>query len=400
MTPAHPQLDLFWDDAVTRYDFGPGHPMDPVRLSLTMALVRAFGLDRLPGVTVRAAPPAGDSTLALVHEPGYVDAVRRVAASGGPDLPHGLGTEDNPAFAAMHEASALIAGQSVAGAEAVWRAAPRTGAASGGRAVNFAGGLHHAMPGSASGFCVYNDAALAVARLLELGAERVAYVDVDVHHGDGVQRVFWDDPRVLTISLHEHPRTLFPQTGWAEETGGPSAEGSAVNLPLPAGTGDAGWLRAFHAVVPQLLAAFRPQALVTQHGADTHLDDPLAHLAVSLDAQRAVALALAGLADEHADGRWLALGGGGYAVADVVPRSWTHVVAIAAGRPIAPETAVPEEWRAEVLRRTRQQGPLRMTDGMSAEWKDFDAGYDPADRLDQAVLATRKAVFPHHGLLP
>jgi acetoin utilization protein AcuC len=388
----HPaqRLDLFWDDAVTRYDFGPGHPMDPVRLALTMSLVRAFGLDRLPGVTVRAAPSAGDSTLALVHDPGYVEAVRRVAASGVPDLPRGLGTEDNPVFPAMHEASALIAGQSVAGAESVW---------DGRRAVNFTGGLHHAMPGSASGFCVYNDAALAVARLLELGAERVAYVDVDVHHGDGVERAFWDDPRVLTISLHEHPRTLFPQTGWSEETGGPSAEGSAVNLPLPAGTGDAGWLRAFHAVVPQLLAAFRPQVLVSQHGADTHLDDPLAHLAVSLDAQRAVASALSGLADEHAGGRWLALGGGGYAVADVVPRTWTHLVAIAAGHPIAPETAVPEEWRAEVLRRTRQQGPLRMTDGMPAEWKDFDSGYDPADRLDQAVLATRRAVFPHHGLL-
>ncbi|MFC1410611.1 acetoin utilization protein AcuC [Streptacidiphilus sp. N1-12] len=392
MTPQPQQLDLFWDEAVTRYDFGRGHPMDPVRLALTMSLVRAFGLDRLPEVTVRAAPAAGDSTLALVHDPEYVRAVREVSATGVADPAHGLGTEDNPAFAAMHEASALIAGQSVAGADAVW-----TG---GGRAVNFAGGLHHAMAGSASGFCVYNDAALAVARLLELGAERVAYVDVDVHHGDGVERAFWDDPRVLTVSLHEHPRTLFPQSGWSEEIGGPSAEGGAVNLPLPAGTGDAGWLRAFHAVVPPLLAAFRPQVLVSQHGADTHLEDPLAHLAVSLDAQRAVAAALAGLADEHAAGRWLALGGGGYAVADVVPRTWTHLVAIAAGHPIAPETAVPEEWRAEVYRRTGQQGPRRMTDGMSAAWKDFESGYDPADRLDQAVLATRKAVFPHHGLLP
>ncbi|WP_042396408.1 acetoin utilization protein AcuC [Streptacidiphilus carbonis] len=405
--PPHP-LTLFWDDDVTRYDFGPGHPMDPVRLALTMSLVRAFGLDRLPGVTVRSAPAAGDSTLALVHDPGYIAAVRRVAETGLPDLERGLGTEDNPAFAAMHEASALIAGQSVAGAEAAWggsqevrRGAPRSrAAAGGGRAVNFAGGLHHAMAGKAWGFCVYNDAALAVARLLELGAERVAYVDVDVHHGDGVQQAFWNDPRVLTISLHEHPRTLFPQTGWAEETGGPAAEGTAVNLPLPAGTGDAGWLRAFHAVVPELLAAFRPQVLVSQHGADTHLEDPLAHLAVSLDAQRVVAEALAGYADEYAEGRWLALGGGGYAVADVVPRTWTHLVAIAAGRPIPPEQETPEDWRADVMRLARQHAPLRMTDGMPAGWKDFDGGYDPADRLDQAVLATRRAVFPHHGLLP
>jgi len=383
-------LRLLWNEDDTQYDFGPGHPMDPVRLALTMSLVRAFGLDRLPGVTVATAPPAGDSTLGLVHEPGYLAAVRRAALTGEPDQERGLGTEDNPAFPAMHEASALIAGQSVAGAEAAWR---------GGRAVNFAGGLHHAMPGSASGFCVYNDAALAVARLLELGAERVAYVDVDVHHGDGVQTVFWDDPRVLTISLHEHPRTLFPQTGWPEETGGAGAEGTAVNLALPAGTGDAGWLRAFHAVVPQLLAAFRPQVLVSQHGADTHLEDPLAHLAVSLDAQRAVAVSMAALADEYAGGRWLALGGGGYAVADVVPRTWTHLVAIAAGRPIDPRTPTPEEWRAEVLRRTRQRAPERMTDGMDADWKDFDDGYDPANRLDQAVLATRRAVFPHHGLV-
>ena len=383
-------LALLWDEADTRYDFGPGHPMDPVRLALTMSLVRGFGLDRLPGVTVTGAPPAGDSTLALVHQPEYVAAVRKAAETGEPDLERGLGTEDNPAFPAMHEASAQIAGQSVAGAEAAWR---------GGRAVNFAGGLHHAMPGSASGFCVYNDAALAVARLLELGAERVAYVDVDVHHGDGVQAVFYDDPRVLTISLHEHPRTLFPQTGWPEESGGPGAEGTAVNLALPAGTGDAGWLRAFHAVVPQLLGAFRPQVLVSQHGADTHLEDPLAHLAVTLDAQRAVAASVAALADEHAQGRWLALGGGGYAVADVVPRAWTHLVAIAAGHPIAPETPTPEEWRAEVLRRTRQRAPERMTDGTDAGWKEFDDGYDPANRLDQAVLATRRAVFPHHGLV-
>jgi acetoin utilization protein AcuC len=324
-----------------------------------------------------------------------VAAVRRASADPkAAEIEYGIGTEDNPAFAGMHEASALIAGQSVGAAEAVWR-----GEAA--HAVNFAGGLHHAMPGSASGFCVYNDAAVAIARLLELGAERVVYVDVDVHHGDGVQAVFWDDPRVLTISLHEHPRTLFPQTGWPEESGGPGAEGSAVNVALPAGTGDAGWLRAFHAVVPELVTAFRPQVLVTQHGADTHFEDPLAHLAVSLDAQRAVMEACHELAHAHAEGRWVALGGGGYEVVEVVPRSWTHLVAIAAGAPVPPEAETPEEWRQEVYRRTMRVAPLRMTDGRDARWRGFhDAGYDPADRLDQAVLATRRAVFPAHGLLP
>ncbi|ADI09119.1 putative acetoin utilization protein [Streptomyces bingchenggensis BCW-1] len=382
-----------WDEGLTAYDFGAGHPMDPVRLALTMRLVEAFGLDR--AVEVVAAKPAGESTLRLVHRQDYIEAVRRASADpAAADGSYGLGTIDDPAFAGMHEASALIAGQSVAAAESVWRGDAL-------HAVNFSGGLHHAMPGGASGFCVYNDAALAIARLLEMGAERVAYVDVDVHHGDGVQAAFWDDPRVLTISLHEHPRTLFPQTGWPEETGGERAPGGAVNVALPAGTGDAGWLRAYHAVVPELLGAFRPQVLVTQHGADTHVEDPLAHLAVTVDAQRAVAESCHELAHEHADGRWIALGGGGYAVVDVVPRTWTHLVAIAAGRPVAPEAEVPEEWGHEVYRRTRQSAPRRMTDGRSPQWRDFgEWGYDPGDRLDQAILATRRAVFPHHGLLP
>ncbi|MFE6892764.1 acetoin utilization protein AcuC [Streptomyces sp. NPDC057694] len=389
------RVQLMWDPAVAGYDFGPGHPMDPVRLELTRSLVGALGLDRAAEVEVVAAARAGESTLQLVHREDYVEAVK--AASLDPaaaDPAYGLGTTDDPAFAGMHEVSALIAGQSVGAAEAVWRGDALHG-------VNFTGGLHHAMPGAASGFCVYNDAALAIARLLELGVERVAYVDVDVHHGDGVQAAFWEDPRVLTVSLHEHPRTLFPQTGWPEETGADgAAEGSAVNVALPAGTGDAGWLRAFHAVVPELLAEFRPEVLVTQHGADTHFEDPLAHLAVSLDAQRAVQVACHELAHTYADGKWVALGGGGYAVVDVVPRSWTHLVGVAAGRDIAAETVIPESWRQEVFARTRQLAPARMTDGRwPVEFRGWEEGYDPADRLDQAILATRKAAFPLRGLL-
>lgn len=379
---------------MTGYDFGSWHPMKPVRLQLTMDLIRAYGLDRTPGLTVHAPPPATDAQLRLVHTPEYIAAVRAAGADpASADGTRGIGTDDTPAFRNMHDVSALIAGGTLAAADAVW-----SGTAV--HAVNFAGGLHHAMPGAAAGFCVYNDTALAIARLLELGAERVVYVDIDVHHGDGVQAAFWNDPRVLTISLHESPRFLYPGTGFPDETGGPDADGSAVNVALPPGIADANWLRAFDAIVPPLIEAFRPQALVSQHGADTHIEDPLAHLGLTVDGQRLAQVALHDLAHRFCDGRWIATGGGGYAATDVVPRTWTHLVAEAAHAPIDPAAEVPFEWREQVRMMTREQGPHRMTDGATPGFRRFADGYDPADRLDQAVLATRRAVFPAHGLDP
>ncbi|MEV4567458.1 acetoin utilization protein AcuC [Nonomuraea sp. NPDC049419] len=379
---------VIWDDALTTYDFGPSHPLAPVRVELTMALARAMGV--LDKVELAGCEPASDDELVRVHHRGYIEAVKRVSASGLPDMSAGLGTTDNPAFAGVHEASALIAGASLAAARSVWEGTAE-------HAVNVAGGLHHAMPALASGFCVYNDPALAIAWLLEQGVGRVAYVDVDVHHGDGVQTIFYDDPRVLTISLHESPRTLFPGTGFPHETG---ADGTAVNVALPAGTGDAGWLRAFHAVVPPLLHEFGPEILVTQHGCDSHALDPLANLMLSVDGQRAACEALHRLAHETAGGRWIATGGGGYELVQVVPRVWTHLMAELAGHPIDPATPTPEEWRRFVRERTGETPPLTMTDGRHPEFSDLSGGYDPADPIDRAVMATRQAVFPLHGLDP
>ncbi|GGS62738.1 acetoin utilization protein AcuC [Planobispora rosea] len=379
---------VLWDDALTSYDFGPGHPLAPVRVELTMALARELGV--LDAVEMAGCVPATDDELALVHKRDYIEAVKRVSATGRPDRAAGLGTEDNPAFTGVHEASALIAGATLAAARAVW-----TGEAE--HAANVAGGLHHAMASTASGFCVYNDPAVAIAWMLAQGATRIAYVDVDVHHGDGVQALFYDDPRVLTISLHESPRTLFPGTGFPEELG---AEGTAVNVALPAGCGDSGWLRAFHAVVPPLLREFAPEVLVTQHGCDSHALDPLANLMLSLDGQRTAYAALHELAHETAGGRWIATGGGGYELVQVVPRAWTHLLAEVAGRPLDPATATPQEWRGLVRERTGQTPPLTMTDGRKPEFQDFADGYDPADPIDRAILATRKAVFPFHGLDP
>ncbi len=379
---------VVWDDALVAYDFGPDHPLAPVRVELTMALAGQLGvLDR---VEMAGCVPATDDDLALVHKRGYIELVKGVSRSGEPDLRCGLGTTDNPAFAGVHEASALVAGATLAAGKAVWNGEAQ-------HALNVAGGLHHAMPAVASGFCVYNDPAVAIAWMLANGAERVAYVDVDVHHGDGVQAIFYDDPRVLTISLHESPRTLFPGTGFPSETG---VEGTAVNVALPAGCGDSGWLRAFHAVVPPLLREFAPQVLVSQQGCDSHALDPLAHLMLSVDGQRMAYEALHQLAHETAGGRWLATGGGGYELVQVVPRVWTHLIAEASGHPLDPRTVTPDEWRSLVGERTRETAPLTMTDGRNPEFRDISNGYDPADPVDRAIMATRNAVFPLHGLDP
>ncbi|MFF5171024.1 acetoin utilization protein AcuC [Micromonospora sp. NPDC000089] len=382
---------VIWDESLLAYDMGE-HPLDPVRVELTVALARELGVLDRPGVRLVKPEPADDALLTLVHRPDYLDAVR--AAPRDPLFAgYGLGTSDNPVFDGMHESSALIVGATVAAAEAVWRGDAR-------RAVNVSGGLHHAMPDRAAGFCVYNDPAVAIARLLDLGAERIAYVDVDVHHGDGVQEAFYHDPRVLTVSLHETPLALFPGTGFPDETGGPGAEGSAVNVPLPPGTGDAGWQRAFHAVVPSVLRAFRPQLLVTQCGADGHRIDPLADLHLSVDGQRATYLALRALADELCDGRWVATGGGGYALVEVVPRAWTHLLAIATGDPLDPATLIPPAWRALAQRRAPGRDvPLRMTDDVDPAYQPWQPTGEP-NAVDRAVTAVRKAVFPLHGLDP
>jgi acetoin utilization protein AcuC len=387
-------VQVVWDPSLTEYDFGRGHPMSPLRIDLTIRLARSLGVLDRSNVEMLSPPLADDGVLTTVHSAALVDAVRRCALDTSryePDF--GLGTDDDPCFPGMHEATARVVGGSVAVADAVWHGRVEHG-------VNVTGGLHHAMPGRSSGFCVYNDVAVAIRHLLDLGAERVAYVDVDVHHGDGVQATFWDDPRVLTISLHESPRTLFPGTGYPEEIGGRGAEGTAVNVALPPGTTDSGWLRAFHAVVPPLLEAFAPQILVTQHGCDTHFDDPLAHMALTVDGQRTSYAVLHQLAHELCGGRWVATGGGGYAIVEVVPRAWTHLLAEAVGHPVAPETDTPGDWRDHVEVAAGRPAPYRMTDGATPSYVSWETGYDPGDWLDRAVLATRKATFPYHGLDP
>ncbi|AWK73040.1 acetoin utilization protein AcuC [Rhodococcus oxybenzonivorans] len=399
---------VVWSPDYLSYRWSADHPMNPTRLELTMSLARALGT--LEGVELVRPDAAADADLLRIHTPGYVEAVKQAGhsqASGvlGADAPYGLGTEDNPVFPQMHEASAILAGGSLAAAKEI--ASGRTR-----RAVSIGGGMHHAMPGWASGFCVYNDVAIAISWLLDNGFDRIAYIDVDAHHGDGVQHAFAGDPRVLTISLHQHPATLWPNTGWSSEVGEGAGEGTSINLPVLPGTVDALWLRGFHAIVPGALAAFRPQIVISQCGVDSHREDPLADLSLTVDGQRAAFLAMRDLADRYSEGRWLAVGGGGYGLVRVVPRSWTHLIAAALDREIDTGTAVPEVWREQASALAPSVDlPETMGDGGEVAYLPWDgpggtpetgnASVDRAlTRIDSAVIATRRACFPLLGLDP
>ncbi|QBI20314.1 acetoin utilization protein AcuC [Egibacter rhizosphaerae] len=347
---------LIWQDERILYDFGPDHPLKPIRVELTVSLIRACGFTDREGVLTLPREPFTTDDVLRIHTEQYVDAVRKQSADPDPYAPirHGLGLGDNPVFRGMHEASLEVCGASVAAAKAVWEGTAI-------HAFNPAGGLHHAMPDRASGFCIYDDPAFAIDWLLRHGAERVAYLDVDTHHGDGPQEIFYDDPRVLTVSLHESGRYLFPGTGFPNEIGAGDAVGTSLNVPLePATPGDV-WFEAFEAVVPPALDAFRPQVIVTQLGCDTHVTDPLAHLALTTDDYTHIAQRLHALAHEHSEGRWVATGGGGYRLATVVPRAWTIYFAELAGAELPIE--VPWPWLHEAEEATGERPPEAFLDG-------------------------------------
>ena len=332
------------------YDFGPSHPLTPRRFGPGIDLLRHLGAE--PGL---APKPATDDELLLSHTARYIEVVRRFSEEGSRAIQSeaGIGAGDNPPFPGMHEASAAVAGGSIQAMEAILRGDVE-------HAFHPGGGLHHAMPARASGFCIYDDPALAIARARRDGL-RVLYVDLDVHHGDGVEAIHASDPGVLTVSIHESGRYLFPGTGFADDVGEGPAAGTVVNVPLPPDTGDGAWLAAVTSLVPELAAEFRPDIVVSQHGADSHLWDPLAHLRNTVTAMGAAARLVHDLAHEHAGGRWLATGGGGYDAYRVVPRTWSLVWLAAAHRVVPAET--PEGWRDRWADEAERYGqaPLPLT---------------------------------------
>ena len=311
---------------------GPDHPLKPERLQRTHELLDEYGAFESPNVQLIDPRPATVDELALFHTRDYIDAVRAMS-EGDITMPagrYGFGPGDNPVFEGMFRSEGLKVGSAVQAAGLLLDQVCDV-------AFSYSGGLHHGGPNFASGFCVFNDAAVAIHWLLAQG-QRVAYVDVDVHHGDGVQNAFYENDQVLTISLHQDPRTLFPGTGFVHESGAGLGQGFCVNVPLPPNTDDEIYLWAFRQIVPPMLNRFAPDIVVTQLGVDTHFQDPLANLYLTTQGQAAIFAALNDLAP-----RWLALGGGGYNM-DVVPRAWALAWGVMAGLEFPEE--LPAGYRA------------------------------------------------------
>jgi acetoin utilization protein AcuC len=313
------------------YDFGPEHPFSPARLEMLLDLLRCLGHQVAP----IAAPAATRDEILTVHDEAYVAMVEALDRGGrDPEAEgFGLGTPDNPIFPGMDLATRWLVGGTLHGARLLLSGQEK-------RVLQLGGGLHHAQKNQAAGFCLYNDLAVAIRALLERGW-RVAYLDIDLHHGDGVQNLFYDHPQVLTLSLHESGHYLYPGTGHIQELGGGTARGLSVNVPLEPFTEGGDYLEAFDAVVPRALTSFSPDVLVVQAGADAHFADPLGDLALTTQTFQALYERIFGLAETHAKGRVLLTLGGGYEAA-VVARVWTILCLTCLGLPL-PER-LPEAW--------------------------------------------------------
>lgn len=343
-------------DALGHYDLGPDHPLSPLTRELAVGLLRAYGLLDREDVVQIDPQPVSDALIEEVHDPAYVAMVKHYAANpmeatSLDATAWGLAAwGDTPPFAGMHEAAVDVCSASVTAALAVWNGQVDQVFCPG-------GGLHHALRAKANGFCTYNDPAVAIQAMLDAGAERIAYVDVDVHHGDGTQFLFYDDPRVLTCSVHESGKFLFPGTGEIEERGEGAGFGTSINIPLPPYSGAGPYLRAVTDVIAPAVIAFNPQVLVTQNGVDPHHQDPLAHLQITMDTFPTLWRALHQLAKDAADGRWVALGGGGYNV-DVLPRAWAMLFAQMLG--VELDDVLPADWLANAQERTGRSFSTRL----------------------------------------
>ncbi|QCJ43758.1 acetoin utilization protein AcuC [Bacillus sp. S3] len=372
-----------FSEELLNYKFSSHHPFNQFRLKLTVDLLNKMNALN-PGQVI---PPkmASEEELALIHDKSYIEAVKK---AGHGQLAneiaenYGLGTEDTPIFPNMHEASSLLVGGTLTAVDQVM-----TGKAL--HALHLGGGLHHGFRGKASGFCIYNDSSVAIKYLQEKYNARVLYVDTDAHHGDGVQWSFYDDPNVCTLSIHETGRYLFPGTGNINERGQGKGYGYSFNIPVDAFTEDESWLDAYRQSIKEVASFFKPDVLLTQNGADSHFLDPLTHLSTTMKTYREIPKLAHEIAHQYCDGKWIAVGGGGYDIWRVVPRAWSLIWLEMTENPNC-YGSLPEEW----LIQWQKELPVPLP----KEWDDPEDLYTPIPRkaeiTEKNLLTVEKALYP------
>ena len=340
---------LIWDERFLDYNFGHQHPLRPIRVKLTYDLIRSKGILEQGSIEVIRPRLASREEILLFHDDDYVRLVEQYSKKGLGLLDMG----DTPAFKGCYEATSLVVGASIVAADELM-----SGRLS--HTFNPSGGLHHAHPERASGFCIFNDPAVVISHLKsKYKVKRIVYLDIDAHHGDGVMYGYYDDPSVLDIDFHESGHFLFPGTGFPDEIGKGEAQGLKLNVPLPPSTGDEAYLEAFQQIVPDALKKYRPEIILVQCGADGHIDDRLAHLRLTTKVYMEVVSQTHDLAHELCNGRLLLFGGGGYTLANV-PRVWTVAFSTLAG--VEPSDEIPSEWSKEFEKAAKEDPPHKLYD--------------------------------------
>lgn len=350
------------------YKFSETHPFNQKRLQLTMDLLKQ--INALQPEQIKTARVATDEELLLGHDATYIDIVKRAGHDelrNGEGEVYGIGTEDTPIFKNMHEASAMFVGGTLTACDYVMQGKTN-------HALNLGGGLHHGFHGKASGFCIYNDSTVAIKYMQKKYDARVLYIDTDAHHGDGVQWSFYDDPNVCTLSIHETGRYLFPGTGAVTERGNGEGYGTSFNIPLDAFTEDGSFLEVYETAIREVIAHFKPDVILTQNGADAHYFDPLTHLYSTIKTYEVIPKIAHELAHEFCEGRWIAVGGGGYDIWRVVPRAWS-MVWLAMTNQQVPTGAIPQEW----LDNWQKEAPVTLI----PTWEDPEDLYEPIPRKEE-----------------
>ncbi|SFF05114.1 acetoin utilization protein AcuC [Alteribacillus iranensis] len=360
------------------YKFNEEHPFNHLRLHLTYDLLNK--MHALSDSSVVIPRIATDEEISFIHDSAYIDAVK---AAGEGELEediarnYGLGTEDTPIFPKMHEAAALLVGGTLTAVDMVMSGKSK-------HALNLGGGLHHGFRGKASGFCIYNDSSIAIEYMRKKYGARVLYVDTDAHHGDGVQWSFYDEPDVCTFSIHETGRYLFPGTGDVHEKGAGKGYGFSINVPVDAFTEDESFLECYETTFRELADFFKPDVIFTQNGADAHYYDPLSHLSVTTETYKQIPKVAHQIAHEYCDGKWIAVGGGGYDMWRAVPRAWAMIWLEMTGQTHHVSEPIPTAW----LNKWKQKSPVPLP----AAWHDSSEMYPPIPRKGEIKEKNRRTV--------